>query len=54
LNLEFTAVTDEGAKALAGLKSLKSLSVSHARMGTAGMDLLRKALPGLRIDSEGD
>jgi hypothetical protein len=50
LHVGKTQVSDAGLKLLAGLKKLKHLEVTHCeRVTPAGIDELRKALPGLEV-----
>jgi hypothetical protein len=49
LSLDGTKVTDRGLQELRGMSSLSALSVRSTRVSQTGVDLLRRALPALRV-----
>jgi hypothetical protein len=50
LDLEETRVTDAGMVHLKGLKSLKTINLDDTRVSKRGEQVLKDAIPGLRID----
>ena len=50
LDLEETRVTDAGMVHLKGLKNLKLINLDDTRVTKRGEQLLKDAIPGLRID----
>ncbi|MCS6865845.1 MAG: hypothetical protein RMJ56_03350 [Gemmataceae bacterium] len=50
LDLEETRVTDAGMEHLTGLKNLKVINLDDTRVTRRGEQILKDAIPGLRID----
>jgi serine/threonine protein kinase/Leucine-rich repeat (LRR) protein len=54
LSLAGSGLTDAGIKHLAGLTNLESLDLRRTKVTTTGIDGLKAALPGCRIEWDGD
>jgi hypothetical protein len=50
LDLEETRVTDAGMQQLVGLKNLKTINLDDTRVTKRGEQILREAIPGIKID----
>jgi hypothetical protein len=51
INLFDTKITDAGIKELAKLKGLKKIYCWQTKVTQAGVDALKKALPGVEVDT---
>jgi len=54
LNLYGTGITDAGLVHLKGLTNLKKLYLWQTKVTSSGADDLRKAIPGLDVNTGGD
>ncbi len=52
LNLDGTAVTNEGLRHLHGLKHLESVSLSNTDITDNGVEELQKHLPGVDVSDD--